>query len=317
MHLNFSSVTPAGTTRPGGKKVLTHWALCCAMLGTGVAHSQINDTDGVWRGSLSCGEVQVRSSRSAKAFVIPLTVSVSLGAMTGRRDTAKVLERFTGSIERSGRASLDGIGHWKDDPTRSWRYHLRGSHSGFQATLTGPMESQDGKVKLRDCQLKLASAAVERKEQPAVTRPVPATHDTAVKPAPSAETAARSAEMLNKDSERAARQAAEKKLDAVRATEAKRQSEEAAAATAKARAAELEALRLRNLQLESEKAAAERVASDRAASERAAATERAAAERAATERAASDKAAADKAARQKADTEAKKAPIKVRSAMDL
>ena len=261
------------------------------MLSPLVAHSQIYDTEGAWQGSVTCGELQVASNRAGRAFTSPVAVSVSRGAMTGKRENAQVIELFTGSIERSGRASFEGNGHWKDDPKRSWRYRLRGTQSGSHMMLTGPMESQDGKIKLRDCQLKLGNAAMERKVQSAVTKPAPASNKTAVNPVSATESAARATEKLNKDKELAARQAAEKRLEAERASGTKRQSDEAAAAAVKANVAELEALRLKNLQLESAKVAAER--------------------------AAADKAVADKAAAQKADSEAKKAPIKARSAMDL
>lgn len=331
MRWNFSHNIPSGHSRPVGARVLRTLALFCAMLGSGVAHSQINDTEGVWQGSLSCGELQTAGGRSPKAFVNQIEVTASLGAMTGRRETAGVIESFNGSIERSGSASLEGNGHWKDDPRRSWRYRLKGNQSGAQMTLTGPLESHDGKTRLRDCQLKLTSPALERKDakerknRATVPRPAPSAPAVApvspgmtTKPAPAAGPAARSNENLKQDKELAARQAAEKALEAERASAAKRQSDEAAAASAAARAhaAELEVLRRKNLQLDAEKVAAERAAADKAAAEKATA-ERATAEKAAAEKAAADKAAADKAARQKADAEAKKAPIKVRSAMDL
>lgn len=334
----FLSNLPTGPSGSAGPRALCNLALVCAMVGTGAAHGQINDTEGTWQGTLSCGEMQTAGGRSPKGFVSPIKVNVSFAAITGRRDTTEVIESFNGSIERSGRATLEGSGHWKDDPRRAWRYRLMGTQSGSLMTLAGPLESKDGKTRLRDCQVRLTSAVLAAKEarerndraapaarpapptaskQPASASP-PSGLSTAVaaKPAPAPDPAARTSEQLNRDKELAARQAADKAVEAERALAARRQSEEAAAAAARvqAQAAEVEALRRKNLQLEAEKAAAERaaaVAADKAAAERIA-TERAAAERAAAE-----KAAADKAARQKAEADARKAPIKVRSAMDL
>ncbi len=338
---------PFGSVGPG---VLRNTALVLVILGTGAAHGQINDTEGTWQGTLSCGEMRTAGGRSPKGFVSQLKVNVSFGAITGRRDTTEVIESFNGAIERSGRATLEGGGHWKDDPRRAWRYRLKGTQSGSQMTLAGPLESPDGKTQLRDCQVRLTSAVLAAKEArerndraaPAV-RPTPPTASTqptpaaapsvprpavAAKPAPAADSAARTTEKLNRDKELAAREAADKAVEAERALAAKRQADEAAAAAARAQAqaAEVEALRRKNLQLEAEKAAAERAAADKAAADKAAAdraaaervaAERAAAEKAAVEKAVAEKAAADKAARQKAEAEAKKAPIKVRSAMDL
>ena len=291
-----------------GRRALCNLALVCAMVGTGAAHGQINDTEGTWQGSLSCGDMQTAGGRSPKGFVSQIKVNVSLGAITGRRDTAEVIESFNGSINRSGLTTLEGSGHWKDDPRRAWRYRLKGTQSGSLMTLAGPLESQDGKTRLRDCQVRLTSAVLAAKEarersdrtapaarpapaaastQPAPVAPPSAPRPAVVaKPAPVADPAARASEELNRDKELAARQAADKAVEAERALAAKRQSDEATAAAARANAAEVEALRRKNLQLEAEKAAA-------------------------------DKAAADKAARQKAEADAKKAPIKVRSAMDL
>ena len=308
MHWIFLSNLPMGQSVSAGRRALCNLALVCAMVGTGAAHGQINDTEGTWQGSLSCGDMQTAGGRSPKGFVSQIKVNVSLGAITGRRDTAEVIESFNGSINRSGLTTLEGSGHWKDDPRRAWRYRLKGTQSGSLMTLAGPLESQDGKTRLRDCQVRLTSAVLAAKEarersdraapaarpapaaastQPAPVAPPSAPRPAVVaKPAPTADPAARASEELNRDKELAARQAADKAVEAERALAAKRQSDEATAAAARANAAEVEALRRKNLQLEAEKAAA-------------------------------DKAAADKAARQKAEADAKKAPIKVRSAMDL
>lgn len=347
--LSNSLAGPYGSLGPGA---LCNLALVFAMLGTGAAHGQINDTEGTWQGTLSCGDMQTAGGRSPKGFVSQIKVNVSLGAIAGRRDTAEVTESFNGTIHRSGLTTLEGSGHWKDDPRRAWRYRLKGSQSGSQMTLAGPLESQDGKTRLRDCQVRLTSAVLAAKEarersdkaalaarpappaastQPAPAAPPPAPSPAvATKPAPAADPAARTSEKLNRDKELAARQAADKAAETERVLAARRQSDEAAAAArAQAQAAEVEALRRKNLQLEAEKAVAERAATaaadkaaaDRASADKAAAeriaAERMAAERAAAEKAALEKAAADKAARQKAEADAKKAPIKVRSAMDL
>jgi hypothetical protein len=350
----FLSNSPTGPSGSVGPRTLCNLALVFAMLGSGAAHGQINDTEGTWQGSLSCGDMQTAGGRSPKGFVSQIKVNVSLGAITGRRDTAEVIESFNGSINRSGLTTLEGSGHWKDDPRRAWRYRLKGTQSGSQMTLAGPLESQDGKTRLRDCQVRLTSAVLAAKEArehldkatpaarpaPPAARPAPPAASTqpapaapsasspavAAKPAPAADPAARTSEKPNRDKELAARQAADKAVEAERAQAAKRQSDEAAAAAAQAQAqpAEVEALRRKNLQLEAEKAAAERAeaaAADKAAADKAAGeritAERIAAERTAAEKAAPEKAAADKAARQKAEADARKAPIKVRSAMDL
>lgn len=351
----FLSNLPTGPSGSACRRTLCNLTLVCAILGTGAAHGQINDTEGTWQGTLSCGEMQTAGGRSPKGFVTQIKVNVSFGAITGRRDTTEVIESFNGSIHRSGRTTLEGSGHWKDDPRRAWRYRLMGTQSGSLMTLAGPLESKDGKTRLRDCQVRLTSAVLAAKEArerndkaaPAVrpthptasTQPTPAAAPSApnpavaAKPAPAADSAARTSERLNRDKELAARQAADKAVEAERALAAKRQSDETAAAHARAQAqaAEVEALRRKNLQLEAEKAAAERAAADKATADKAAAdkavaeriaaeriaAERVAAERAAAEKAALEKAAAEKAARQKAEADARKAPIKVRSAMDL
>lgn len=302
MRLNFSFGNLSGVSNYVRFKGLFTVVLCSAMLSPLVAHSlAINDTEGVWRGVVTCGELQVASSRSGKAFVSPVEVGVSLGAMTGKYENAQVIEQFAGSIDRMGRASVEGNGHWKSDPKRSWRYRLQGTLNGAQMTLNGPMESQDGKTKLRDCQLKLAYATPERKQPPALPKPTTARSNTAVNPVPTTESTARTHEKLNKDKELSALQAEQKQLEAERAAATKRRSDEEASAAAKAHAAEMNALRVKNLQLESERVAAEK----------------AAAEKAAAERSAAEKAATDKASAQKAPADTKKAPIKVRSAMDL
>lgn len=200
-----------------------------------------------------------------------------------------------------GRASVEGNGHWKSNPKRSWRYRLQGTLTGAQMTLNGPMESLDGKTKLRDCHLKLGQATSERKQPPALPKSTAARSNTAANPVPATESTARTHEKLNRDKELAALQAAQKQLEADRVAATKRRSDEEAAAAATAHAAEMNALRAKNLQLESERVAAEK----------------AAAEKAAAERSAAENAAANKASAQKAHGDTKKAPIKVRSAMDL
>lgn len=302
MQLNFPSGNLSVASQYVRFKVLFSVVLCSAMLIPLVAHSlAINDTEGVWRGTVTCGELQVASSRSGKAFVSPVEVGVSLGAMTGKHENAQVIEQFAGSIDRLGRAIVEGNGHWKSDPKRSWRYRLQGTLTGAQMTLNGPMESLDGKTKLRDCHLKLGQATSERKQPPALPKSTAARSNTAANPVPATESTARTHENLNRDKELAALQAAQKQLEAERVAATKRRSDEEAAAAAKAHAAEMNALRAKNLQLESERVAAEK----------------AAAEKAAAERSAAENAAANKASAQKAHGDTKKAPIKVRSAMDL
>ena len=299
LHRTMKNI-PIGTFHPVGVHGLRALALCAAVLSPLAAFSQINDTEGLWRGTVSCDPQQSASARSPKAFSNPVAVNVSLAALSGKRDNAQVTERFSGSIERAGRVAMEGTGHWKDNPKRAWRYRLEGNLSGTHMTLTGPMESPDGQTRIRDCRVDLTKSATS---SPGVTvKSVPATP------------LASPPEKVNKDKEHAPRQADALRLDAERvkaakvrdqkaadqnaaeqrASALKRQADEAAAA--KANTAEFEALRLKNQQLEAAKLSADKAAADKALAE---------------------KAAAEKAAAEKAAVESKKAPIKARSAMDL
>jgi hypothetical protein len=278
--------TPTGPFHPIGVLALRSLVVCGTVALTPLAaQSQINETEGLWQGTLSCGPQLSAAARSPQPFSNPLSVVVSLAALSGKRDNPQVTERFGGSIERSGRVNLEGSGHWKDNPARAWRYRLQGTQSGSRMALAGPMESPDGQTRIRDCKVELANPAMERRSRVANTKPAP----VVVSPVPAAPVApvGRAPEKVNKDKELAERQAADQAAADQRAAAAKRQAEDAAAA--KASAAELEALRLKNQQLEAARQAAER------ASEKAA-----------------EKAAADKAA-----AETRKAPIRARSAMDL
>ena len=198
-------------------------------------------------GGLACGELQTPSARSTKAFTAGVTLNTSMGSMRGTRQSAQILETYSGSIDRTGRVTLDASGHWKGDPSRAWRIRLHGNQSGSRMVLRGPMESPDDKTHLRACHMELSNLAVEQRAQ-----------------------AAKALE------QKAIENAAEE-----RAVTAKRQADDAAAATARTQALEIE-----NARLLAEKAAAER-------------------------------AAAEKAATEKRAADAKKVPIKARSTMDL
>ena len=259
-----------------------------AMLISTTVKSQINDVEGVWNGAISCGVLQIASTRSSKGFISPIEIIVALGSLTGKRENQEIFESFSGSIERTGRVNLEGIGRFKDDSTRVWTYRLNGMLIGSTIKLDGLMESGDRKVRLRTCQLELSNSDIKRKKL---------------------------ADSVNQENAKAAAEKATsegvtaKKIPSEKAASAKALGDQATAekaAVAKAAAEKAYA----------EKAASDKAAGDQASAEKAAVA-KAAAEKAYAEKAASDKAAAEKAAEQKAATDAKKAPIKVRSTMDL
>jgi hypothetical protein len=207
-----------------------------------------------------------------------------MGAMTARRENARIIETHNGTIQRSGQASLDAIGHRKDGTGKPWRLHLKGLQSGTSMALSGPLESVDGKDKWRTCKLALTLTTPPPRPQAADATRVaptrPATPAAAPPPVPAARPQA-------VPPSRAAIPPTAPTED--RQVAARHQAEAEAAANAKA--------------LEQEAA---RTAANQAAAERAAA-----------EKLAADKAAAEKAAADKRAEEGKKAPIRVRSTMDL
>lgn len=137
--------------------------LFAAVLTTTSVRSQINDTEGIWKGTISCGVLQVSSTRSNKAFISPIEINSSLGSLIGKRENKEVSESFSGSIDQSGHVKLEGIGSLKDDATRVWKYKLNGLQTGSTMQLDGLMESEDRKVRLRNCQLELSNSEIERK----------------------------------------------------------------------------------------------------------------------------------------------------------
>lgn len=56
------------------------------------ALSQINDTEGEWRGTLSCGALKINSTRAGPAYSHPLALRAVVGGLTGQRDTASTQE---------------------------------------------------------------------------------------------------------------------------------------------------------------------------------------------------------------------------------
>ena len=138
--------------------------LCSLLLGAATlapaaAFGQINDLDGPWRGTLACGELRDAAGRSqGPAFSTPLELSVSLGAITGRRENARVIETYNGSVRRSGEASLEASGHRWDGSGSRWRIRLAGTQSGGSMALKGRLETVVDKTQWRDCQLSLAHA---------------------------------------------------------------------------------------------------------------------------------------------------------------
>lgn len=275
------------TTSPGSACV---WLLWAATLIPSTSFGQINDLDGVWQGTLACSEQVDPSGRpGSPPFTAPLPVTVSMGAMTARRETARIIEIHNGTIQRSGHASLDAIGRRKDASGKPWRLRLKGIQTGTSMALSGPLESVDGKEKWRTCKLALTLSTPPARAQAAdATRAAPsrpATPAAVPPPVPVARPlpaplpkAALPPTLPTEDRQAAARH----------------QAEVEAAANAKA------------LELEAARTAANQAAADRAAADRAAA-----------EKLAADKAAAEKAAADKRAEDGKKAPIRVRSTMDL
>ena len=260
--------------------------------------SQINDVEGVWNGAISCGVLQIASTRSTKGFISPIEIIVALGSLTGKRENQEIFESFSGSIERTGRVNLEGRGRFKDDSTRVWTYRLNGMLTGSTIKLDGLMESGDRKVRLRTCQLELSNSDIKRKKM---------------------------ADSINQENAKAAAEKATsegvtaKKIPSEKAASAKASGDQAAADKASAEKAAVAKAAAEKAYAEKaalDKAAGDKAAADKASAEKAAVA-KAAAEKAYAEKAALDKAAGDKAAEQKAATESKKAPIKVRSTMDL
>lgn len=304
-----------------------------AMLVSTTVKSQINDTEGVWKGTISCGVLQVSSVRSTKAFVSPIEITVSLGSLTGKRENKEVSESFSGFVERSGHVNLEGSGSLKDDSTRVWRYRLNGMQTGSTIRLDGLMESGDRKVRLRTCELELsnpdikhkiladsirqenAKATVEKAASDIFTaKKIPSEKAASAKAAGDQAAADKTAGDKASAEKAAVAKAAGDKAYAEKVTSDKAEGDKAAAD--KAAVAKAAAEKAYEEKAASDKAAGDKAATDRASAEKAAVF-KAAAEKATAEKAASDKAAAEKAGEQKAATEAKKAPIKVRSTMDL
>ena len=277
------------------------WLLWAATLTPATSFGQINDLDGVWQGTLACSEALAPPGRpGSPSFTSPLTVTVSMGAMTARRENARIFEIYKGSIQRTGHASLEAVGQRKVAPANPWRLRLQGPQTGNAMALRGPLESADGKVKWRDCKLVLALTTPTPRVQAAeAARPT----TTTTKPAlPTAVPAPRNQPLPPVKAATPPTPPTEEPQAAAR-----HQAEAAAAA----KALEQEAARTAANQAAADRAAAEKMAADKAAAEKAA-TEKAAVEKAATEKAAAEKAAAEKRA-----TDGKKAPIRVRSTMDL
>lgn len=256
------------------------------------ALGQINDTEGEWRGTLSCGALKIASTRAGPAYSHPLALRAVVGGLTGQRDTASTQERFTGSLERSGKATLEGRGAWKDDPARSWKFRLQGHYKGAALRLDGVMESLDGKTRLRDCVADLVQV------KPVTPSPVPARASAPAAPTPAVGNTAPAAlpvlpgEVL----------AQHKKL------KQQKEAEELAAQAARDKALADKAI--------ADKAVAGNAQADKVRQDQAAQAAQQAAQLEAA-RLASDKALADKRALEIKNREAKKEAIKARSSMDL
>ena len=281
------------------------------VLAPGPALSQINDTEGEWRGTLSCGALKVTSTRAGPAYSHPLALRAVVGGLTGQRDTASTQERFTGSLERSGKATLEGRGAWKDDPARSWKFRLQGHYKGAALRLDGVMESLDGKTRLRDCGADLVQVRPVTPTSPAPARasaPVPPTlaaksNAPAAVPVMPGEVLAQQKKLKQqKEAEELAAQTARDKAAAEKAAIEKATAEKALADKAI-----------------SDKAAADKAQADKARQDQAAQAAQAAQQAAQLEaaRLAADKALADKRALEIKNREAKKETIKARSSMDL
>ena len=262
------------------------WLLWAATLTPSKSFGQINDLDGVWQGTLACSEQVDPSGRpGSPAFTAPLPVTVSMGAMTARRETTRIIETHNGTIQRSGQASLDAMGRRKDASGKPWRLRLKGVQTGTSMALSGPLESVDGKEKWRTCKLTLTLSTPPARTQAAdATRAAPARPATpAAVPPPVPVARPQPAPLLPKTA-LPPTLPTEDRQDATR-----HQAEVEAAANAKA------------LEREAARTAANQDAAERAAAEKLAA----------------DKAAAEKAAADKRAEDGKKAPIRVRSTMDL
>ena len=286
------------------------------------ALSQINDTEGEWRGTLSCGALKIKSTRAGPAYSHPLALRAAVGGLTGQRDTASTQERFSGSLERSGKATLEGRGAWKDDPARSWKFRLQGHYKGAALRLDGVMESLDGKTRLRDCGADLVQV------RPVTTSPTPARASAPVAPTLAAKSTAPPAlpvmpgEVLaqqkklkqQKEAEELAAQMARDKALADKAVAEKAATEKANAEKANAEKAITEkALADKAI---ADKAVADKAQADKVRQEQAAQAAQQAAQLEAA-RLAADKALADKRALEIKNREAKKETIKARSSMDL
>ena len=119
------------------------WLLWAATLTPSKSFGQINDLDGVWQGTLACSEQVDPSGRpGSPAFTAPLPVTVSMGAMTARRETTRIIETHNGTIQRSGQASLDAMGRRKDASGKPWRLRLKGVQTGTSMALSAVVENR-------------------------------------------------------------------------------------------------------------------------------------------------------------------------------
>jgi hypothetical protein len=272
------------------------------MLAPGQALSQINDTEGDWKGTLSCGALKIKSTRAGPAYSHPLALRAVVGGLTGQRDTASTQERFTGSLERSGKATLQGSGAWRDDPARSWRFRLQGQYQGAALRLDGFMESSDGKIRLRDCGADLTQVRPVTSSLPPVRTSPPTAPSQTTKSTPPPTLPATHVDAL-------AQQKKQKQ---------QKEAEELAAQVAREKALADKALAEKALidKAIADKALAEKAQADKARQDLATQAAQQAAQMEAA-RLALDKAQADKRALEIKNREAKKETIKARSSMDL
>ncbi|MEB0114760.1 hypothetical protein QN397_26140 [Variovorax sp. RTB1] len=121
--------------------------------------------DGAWAGTLTCGRIAIQSS-SPEGFTGSLNLEVTNGQVIGRRESATVLEIFSGAIDNSGRINLHGSGQRLDDPTKTWAYQAEGQVNAKEISVDGRMDPAAANAipnqskKLRDCRFVLTNTTM-------------------------------------------------------------------------------------------------------------------------------------------------------------
>lgn len=109
-----------------------------------------------WKGTMSCGELQgSNSGRSTAPFKHDLTLTIEGNKASLDRTWATGKEHIEGTVGSGQTLRLEGQGWFFGNEAKAWktRAALFQSGRGYKGTAT--IESQDGRIKYRDCTVSL------------------------------------------------------------------------------------------------------------------------------------------------------------------